>query len=105
MDFQHLNAPIPRYRDASMALQLFNTLTRQKEEFVPLEPGQVRLYTCGPTVYNYAHIGNFRTYAFEDLLRRYLEHKGFQVTHVMNITDVEDKIIRAVREEKKSLNE
>lgn len=88
-----------------MSLQFFNTLTRQKEEFVPLDPPRVKLYTCGPTVYNYAHIGNFRTYAFEDLLRRYLEYRGYQVTHVMNITDVEDKIIKAVREEKKPLRE
>lgn len=77
-----------------MSLQFFSTLTRQKEEFVPIEKGRVRLYTCGPTVYNYAHIGNFRTYLFEDLLRRYLKFRGYQVTQVMNITDVEDKIIR-----------
>ena len=74
-----------------MALQFFNTLTRRKEEFVPLNPPHVGLYTCGPTVYNYAHIGNLRAFMFEDLLRRYLEYKGFQVKHVMNITDVEDK--------------
>ena len=81
-----------------MALQFFNTLTRRKEDFHPLEEGQVRLYTCGPTVYNFAHIGNFRTYVFEDLLRRYLKIKGFRITQVMNITDVEDKIIRQARE-------
>src|SRR6266478_3238961 len=88
-----------------MALQFFNTLTRRKEEFVPLNPPRVGLYTCGPTVYNHAHIGNFRTYVFEDLLRRYLEYKGFTVQHVMNITDVEDKIIEAVRKEKLPLTE
>ena len=88
-----------------MALQFFNTLSRQKEEFVPLHPPAVKLYTCGPTVYHFAHIGNFRTYVFEDLLRRYLEYKGYQVTHVMNITDVEDKIIRTVREQNISLKE
>jgi cysteinyl-tRNA synthetase len=90
-----------------MALQFFNTLTRRKEDFVPLDPGgkKVSLYTCGPTVYNHAHIGNFRTYVFEDLLRRYLEYKGFDVQHVMNITDVEDKIIRVVRKEKLPLTE
>ncbi len=90
-----------------MALQFFNTLTRRKEDFVPLDPAgkQVSLYTCGPTVYNYAHIGNLRAFTFEDLLRRYLEYKGFQVKHVMNITDVEDKIIRAVRESGKPLRE
>lgn len=88
-----------------MALRFFNTLTRQSEDFAPLNPPQVSLYTCGPTVYNYAHIGNFRTYVFEDLLRRYLEYKGFAVTHVMNITDVEDKVILAVQREKLPLKE
>lgn len=90
-----------------MPLQFFNTLSRQKENFVPLDPAgkKVGMYTCGPTVYNYAHIGNLRAFTFEDLLRRYLEYKGFQVTHVMNITDVEDKIIRTVRETGKSLQE
>ena len=90
-----------------MALQFFNTLTRRKEEFVPLDATgkQVGMYTCGPTVYNYAHIGNLRAFMFEDLLRRHLEYKGYQVKHVMNITDVEDKIIRTVRETGKSLKE
>ena len=90
-----------------MALQFFNTLNRCKEDFVPLDPAgkKVGLYTCGPTVYNYAHIGNLRAFMFEDLLRRYLEYKGYAVTHVMNITDVEDKIIRTVRETGKSLHE
>ena len=81
-----------------MTLRLFNTLTRQVEEFAPLAPPRVTLYTCGPTVWNYAHIGNFRTFVFEDVLRRYLEYAGYQVAHVMNLTDVEDKIIRTVRE-------
>ncbi|MBI4057134.1 MAG: cysteine--tRNA ligase [Elusimicrobia bacterium] len=71
-----------------MPIQLFNTLTRKKEDFTPLNPPQVGLYTCGPTVYNYAHIGNFRTYVFEDILRRSLEYLGFKVQHVMNVTDV-----------------
>jgi cysteinyl-tRNA synthetase len=88
-----------------MALQFFNTLTRKKEDFVPLNPPHVGMYTCGPTVYNYAHIGNLRAFMFEDLLRRYLEYKGFQVRHVMNITDVEDKVIRTVRESGKPLRE
>ncbi len=90
-----------------MALQFFNTLTRRKEEFAPLDPAgkHVGMYTCGPTVYNYAHIGNLRAFMFEDLLRRTLEYKGFEVKHVMNITDVEDKIIRTVRETGKSLQE
>ena len=87
-----------------MALQFFNTLTRRKEDFPP-PPRHVGMYTCGPTVYNYAHIGNLRAFTFEDLLRRYLEYKGFDVKHVMNITDVEDKIIRSVRETGKSLRE
>jgi cysteinyl-tRNA synthetase len=88
-----------------MSLQFFNTLTRRKEDFVPLKAPHVGMYTCGPTVYNYAHIGNFRAFVFQDLVRRYLEYKKFQVKHVMNITDVEDKIIRAVRETGKSLKE
>ncbi len=75
-------------------MQFFNTMTRRKEPFTPLEPGHVRLYTCGPTVYNYAHIGNFRAYVFEDLLRRVLKFAGFRVTQVMNLTDVDDKTIR-----------
>lgn len=69
-------------------IYLFNTLTRRKELFVPIEKGKVRMYCCGPTVYWYAHIGNFRTYIFEDVLRRVLEFNGFEVRHVMNITDV-----------------
>ena len=77
-----------------MLLTLHNTLTRRTEEFIPLTPGEVKIYTCGPTIYGYAHIGNFRAYIFEDLLRRYLKYKGFKVTQVMNITDVDDKTIR-----------
>ena len=76
------------------SLRFFNTLTRRVEPFEPLEPGRVRLYTCGPTVYDFAHIGNFRTYVWEDLLRRLLKYRGLAVTQAMNITDVEDKIIR-----------
>ena len=73
----------------------YNTLSHQKEEFKPLENGEVKLYTCGPTVYNFAHIGNYRAFIFEDLLRRYLRFRGFHVVQVMNITDVDDKIIVA----------
>ena len=76
-----------------MNLSLYNTATRKKEQFVPLQEGAIKLYTCGPTVYDYAHIGNFRTFLFEDFLKRYLILKGFDVTHVMNITDVDDKTI------------
>ncbi len=81
-----------------MALKFFNTLTRSTQEFVPLDPQgkKVGMYCCGPTVHDYAHIGNFRTFVFTDLTRRYLEFKGFAVRHVMNITDVEDKIIARV---------
>jgi cysteinyl-tRNA synthetase len=78
-----------------VTLRLFNTLTRAVEPFVPLAPPRVTLYTCGPTVWNYAHIGNFRTFVFEDVLRRYLEFSGYQVTHVMNLTDVDDRTINA----------
>ena len=90
-----------------MALKLFNTLTRSVEEFVPLDPAgkKVGMYCCGPTVYDFGHIGNFRTFAFGDLVRRHLEFRGYTVTHVMNITDVEDKIIARVRQAKVSLRE
>jgi cysteinyl-tRNA synthetase len=80
-----------------MALKLFNTRSRAIEELQPRQPGRVAMYCCGPTVHNFAHIGNFRTFVSTDLLRRYLQFKGFAVDHVMNITDVEDKIIKAVQ--------
>jgi cysteinyl-tRNA synthetase len=86
-------------------MRLYNSLTRTVEEFRPRDPGQVGLYTCGPTVHDFAHIGNFRAYAWEDLLRRHLEARGFQVHHVMNITDVEDKIIRKAAADGVSLRE
>ncbi len=76
-----------------MTLQLYNTLSRSIQQFEPLQPGRVSLYTCGPTVYNYAHIGNFRTFLLEDLLRRWLEASGYDVLHIMNLTDVDDKTI------------
>ena len=90
-----------------MALKLFNTLSRAVQEFVPLDPAgkTVGMYCCGPTVYDFAHIGNWRTFVFGDLVRRYLEFKGYTVAHVMNVTDVEDKIIRRVRETKTPLRE
>ena len=90
-----------------MGLKFFNTLSRSVQEFTPLDPAgkNVGMYVCGPTVYDYGHIGNFRTFVFADLVRRYLEFKGFQVRHVMNITDVEDKIIKRVRETGKPLRE
>ena len=88
-----------------MALKLFNTLSRSVQEFAPLNPPNVGMYCCGPTVYDFAHIGNWRTFVFADLVRRYFEFKGCAVTHVMNVTDVEDKIIKGVREAKTTLRE
>jgi cysteinyl-tRNA synthetase len=74
-------------------IQVHNTLSGKVEPFVPLQAGEVRMYTCGPTVYDYAHIGNFRTFVFQDILRRFLRLRGFKLTHVMNLTDVDDRII------------
>jgi cysteinyl-tRNA synthetase len=88
-----------------MALRLINTQTRRKEEFTSLEPGHVRMYTCGPTIYDFAHIGNYRAYTFEDLLRRYLKYRGYKVTQVMNLTDIDDKIIRGVNKKGITLKE
>ncbi len=86
-----------------MALTIYNTLSRKKETFKEREKGRVGLYSCGPTVYGYAHIGNFRTFVFVDLLRRYLRYKGYVLRHVMNITDVDDKTIKGSRKERESL--
>ena len=80
-------------------MKLYNTLTRTKEEFVPLEEGKVKMYVCGPTVYNYIHIGNARPFIMFDALRRYLQYKGYDVTFVQNFTDVDDKIIKRGHEE------
>jgi len=88
-----------------MALQFYNTLSQQVEEFSPARDNTVRMYTCGPTVYDYAHIGNFRTFTFVDLLRKWLRISGFRLDHVMNITDVDDKIIRNAAAQHKSLEE
>lgn len=90
-----------------MGLKFFNTLSRSVQDFAPLDPSgkNVGMYCCGPTVYDLPHIGNWRTFLFGDLVRRYLQFKGFSVTHVMNITDVEDKIIRRVQETKTTLRE
>ena len=94
-----------------MTVQLYNTLTITKEEFKPLEGNTVRMYSCGPTVYSFAHIGNFRAYVFMDTLRRVLQYNGYELKHVMNITDVghlesdadegEDKMEKAARKENK----
>jgi cysteinyl-tRNA synthetase len=88
-----------------MTLALHNTLTRRVEPFEPLVPPRVTLYTCGPTVWNYAHLGNFRTFLFEDLLRRYLEASGYEVFHIMNLTDVDDRTIKAAAAAGKPLHE
>ena len=80
-------------------MKIFNTLTRRKEEFVPLEPGKVKMYVCGPTVYNFIHIGNARPMIVFDTVRRYFEYKGYEVSYVSNFTDVDDKIIQKAREE------
>jgi cysteinyl-tRNA synthetase len=84
-------------------VKLFNTLTRQKEELRPIAQGKIGMYTCGPTVYDYAHIGNFRAFLFEDLLKRWLQHRGYVVKHVMNLTDVDDKTIRGSKAQGKPL--
>ena len=96
-------------------MQIYNSLSHQKEEFVPHEAGKVSMYTCGPTVYHYAHIGNLRTYIMEDILDRYLRYSGYDVTRVMNITDVghltsdadsgEDKMLKGAKREKKTVME
>ena len=88
-----------------MTLKLYNTLTRKKEVFKPLKGNLVGIYSCGPTVYDFAHIGNYRAYLATDILKRYLRHKGFKVKHVMNITDVDDKTIAASQREGISLSE
>ena len=80
-------------------MKIYNTLTRQKEEFVPLEPGVAKIYCCGPTVYDRIHIGNARPLCVFDVLRRYLEWRGYEVRYVQNFTDVDDKIIRRANEE------
>ncbi len=85
-------------------MKLYDTFRRKKREFKPVKGKAVRIYTCGPSVYNYAHIGNFRTYLFEDVLVRYLIYKGYRIKRVMNITDVEDKAIETAKKENVSLN-
>ena len=80
-------------------MKLYNTLTRQKEEFVPITPGEVKMYSCGPTVYNYFHVGNARPFIIFDLLRCYLEYRGYKVKFVQNFTDIDDKVINKANEE------
>ena len=88
-----------------MPLRFYNTLTQDLELFHPLQDNTVRIYTCGPTVYNFVHIGNFRTFTFQDILRRWLKYHGYKLNHVMNVTDVDDKIIRNAAKEHKSLED
>src|SRR5215471_1844124 len=88
-----------------MALRFYNTLSQQVEEFAPARDNTVRMYTCGPTVYDFAHIGNFRTFTFVDLLHKCLRLNGFVLKHVMNITDVDDKIIRNAVAQRQPLEE
>lgn len=80
-------------------MKLYNSMTRQKEEFVPITPGEVKMYVCGPTVYNFFHIGNARPFIVFDILRRYFEYRGFKVNYIQNFTDVDDKIIKKANEE------
>src|SRR5271156_1273264 len=88
-----------------MALRFYNTLSQQVETFTPLSGNLVRMYTCGPTVYNHVHIGNLRTFTFQDILRRWLRYRGYTLDHVMNVTDVEDKIIVNAAKENKSIED
>jgi cysteinyl-tRNA synthetase len=88
-----------------MTLKIFNTLGREKQEFTPINQGTVKMYSCGPTVYNNIHIGNLRAFVFTDLLKRYLLFKGYKVKHVMNITDIDDKTIRDSKKQNKTLKE
>ena len=86
-----------------MPLKFYNTLTRIKEPFKEIKKGHVSMYSCGPTVYHYAHIGNLRAFIFVDLLKRYLKYNNYKVKHVMNITDVDDKTIKNAKSNNKSL--
>ena len=88
-----------------MSLKFYNTLTKDKEDFIPINKDEVRMYSCGPTVYNYPHIGNYRAYIFADVLKRVLSYGGYNVKHIMNITDIDDKTIRDSQKEGKSLKE
>ena len=80
-------------------MQLYNTMHRKKEELIPIHPGKIGMYACGPTVYNYFHIGNARPLCVFDVLRRYMEFRGYKVTFVQNFTDIDDKIIKRANEE------
>src|SRR5512135_2275345 len=86
-------------------MRIYNTLTRKKEEFKPINPPDVKMYVCGPTVYDYFHIGNARSFVMADIIRKYLIYKGLQVNFVMNLTDVDDRIIKKSIEQKKDSGE
>ena len=86
-------------------IKFYNTLTREKETFSPIKKGEVSFYSCGPTVYNYPHIGNYRAYIFADTLKRVLLYEGYKVKHIVNLTDVDDKTIRDSQKEGKMLKE
>lgn len=86
-------------------MKLYNTLTRKKEEFVPITPGEVKMYVCGPTVYNFFHIGNGRTFIVFDTIRRYFEYRGYKVDYVQNFTDIDDKMIKRANEEGTTVKE
>src|SRR5690625_376004 len=88
-----------------MAIQIYNTLTREKEDFKTIEPNKVSMYVCGPTVYNYIHIGNARPAIVFDTVRRYLEYKNYDVDYVLNFTDVDDKIIAEAKNQNKTVQE
>lgn len=88
-----------------MGIKIYNTMTRKKEDFIPIEPGKVRMYVCGPTVYNFFHIGNARTFIAFDTIRRYLEYRGYEVNFVQNFTDIDDKMIKEANEEGTTVKE
>jgi cysteinyl-tRNA synthetase len=96
---------ILKEKNGGCMVVVFNTLSRKKEQIIPVQDKQIKMYTCGPTVYDYAHIGNFRAYVFEDILHRFLEYAGYHVIRVMNITDVDDKTIAGAVRENLSLNQ
>ena len=86
-------------------MRIFNTLTRSKEEFVPLNPGKVKMYVCGPTVYNFFHVGNARTFIIFDTVRRYFEYRGYEVEFIQNFTDIDDKMIKKANEDNTTVKE
>jgi len=94
-----------KFSSPKIMLRFYNTLSRKKEIFKPIKKDRIKIYSCGPTAYDFAHIGNFRAYVFADILRRYLEYKGYQVKHIMNITDIDDKTIKNSKMAKMSLKD